>query len=712
MPAPCNNEIRMSASRMQSGPVTKAGRRLAALAALTVAVVSGSVWAQEKAVDAPAPLNPVQTLIAWERASLESFLADPRDAKLLAALKLFPQRITELPEEVTGPLDANTAKVINLALKAISHPSRLAVFYDPQSNSGGAFGYGIAASTVFSNAEDSAELSEVVETVVTAEGQGLPKASKTYAGMRMTSVPGGKLSFGRFQKGNTYDVFFGTLAEDPWKSVGTLPALTVDGLTPLVHGSFDFKALTPLANLMQMGISQASNANGARPPDLLKEFTSMNLVGENAINGSFEIGHTKDGLRGRVRVKNVKQTLSGVGFGSSRLTAKDINIIPSDATSAAIAVVTTDALVRIVSEISNQAKAVSEMNADVPADPFGQFTQITGVDLQKDVLATLGGVGGMYASESTGGGGFSSYVAFIELRDRATFLSSHTKLVKTAAQFLQGQATDVAKYIRLRAWKLDGVELFTLTPAGLPVPFEFTYSVGERFLIAGLTPQAVIAAAKQATGKGDKGLLSRSDLRLLDPANQELLSISFSDTLRRARKGYGLISLVGSAISNAVRAPMDRTGEDLATAEPREPGLIVPLYNDLMKGVRPSISVSYRQGDDLIMDSVQDGSVLVGAAAFAGTVYDFAPSIGMAAAGAANQVQQRGLMGSLIDQGIDTLNLPLNGFNFPSVSVEGLRAARSVLGLLHGPLATFSPEYLAVSAALAAAEIQSLTLTR
>lgn len=69
------------------------------------------------------------------------------------------------------------------------------------------------------------------------------------------------------------------------------------------------------------------------------------------------------------------------------------------------------------------------------------------------------------------------------------------------------QNNEVGRYLRVRSWKEQGVELMSLRFHGLPIPLELTYAATESWFIVGVTPQATLAAALQAAGKGDAGWL-------------------------------------------------------------------------------------------------------------------------------------------------------------------------------------------------------------
>lgn len=566
---------------------------LAVASLATLLALSGQAAGQEKQPQ-PAGLG-VQTLIAVERASLDKFLVDDRDAALKQALKLIPARLKELPGETKGELPPEAMGFATDFLTALAHPARFAVTYNPTSNVGGAFGYGIMASVMFAEEADLKNFSRTVERVIETNGESLPPVSQTFPGHRVITAPGGKLSFGTrgTDKGGTYDAFFGTVPESDTEIYAAIPKPTIEGLSPIIYGTFDFQALTPLANLGQMGVSQAANQEGIKPPNIVRELTTYGIVGPNAMKGYFEFGFTADASRSRVTVQNGGEVLKLVGTDTGKLSASDMSVVPADATSAAVGLVSTRSLTVALESARKQGLEVDEF--------LGHFREMTQVDFEKELLPSLGGVGGYYAADSTGGGGLFSHVAFLTFQNRDGFLASHAKILKTVQSLVRQNAREASKYIRIREWESEGSKLFTLITPGLPIPLEVTYAATAKHLIVGLSPQSVIAAVRQATGKGDAGLFSRKDIRLADPAKQEIISLKFSDTPRFIRDGYGTVSLVTSMISNGTRSPEDAL---------REPGIIMPPYLDLIKGVKPNISIAHRVGNTLLLDGIGDRSVL------------------------------------------------------------------------------------------------------
>src|SRR5262249_19782929 len=143
-------------------------------------------------------------------------------------------------------------------------------------------------------------------------------------------------------------------------------------------------------------------------------------------------------------------------------------------------------------------------------------------------------------------------------------------------------------YVRLVTSKDGDNDLMTLRFNGIPVPLEITFALTDNWLILAPTPQAALAASRQASGKGDSGLMSNKTFSAPYPSDKKAVAITFSDTARNLAGGYTFLSLVGSAVANGVRSPTDTK---------RDPGLIVPVYNDLKRDIRPSIGYTYWRGD-------------------------------------------------------------------------------------------------------------------
>ncbi len=604
---------------------------------LTLALLAFS--APALAQDAPAEKGlPPQPLIAFRKAALAQWAPDPKDAALKAALGMIDLRLKELPRELPPDAPHEAFDGMEVLVSALASPARFSIVFNPSSNAGGAFGYGVVLTTMFAAEGDADRLQGLVEGGIAQSGEQLPKRSREEPGMREMRTPGGKVMFGprKFEPGTGYEVRFGTVtdADGPFAAI---PEPSIAGLTPFISGTFDFGALTPIANFGQMALNQKAAEGEVPQENVVDNFASVGVVGDKAMKGTFEFGHTADAMRSRVRVQNAIPALGVLGIDKGRLGKDDFAAIPADANTASVGLLNLEAIQKLIDGLRAQKLPVDEY--------LGQFTKFTGVDFEKDILKQVGGVSAIYSSEVTGGGGLLSTVVLLGVKDSAKLISARAKIASSITDLL-GQEADKgpdhawARYIRPRAWQVEGVPAMTMTFPGVPIPLEISSAITDKWAIIALSPQALTAAVRQATGKGGKDILSRPDWRLLDLNKQEVISVSFSDPARNIRDGYGIAAAFGMAVSNAMRSPFDPK---------RDPGMVTPMYNDLIAGVKPSVSVAYREGQTLVLDSICDRSWLVNIAATAGVGSSWGSlSSLLSAVGAANENAQLKKMMSLL----------------------------------------------------------------
>jgi hypothetical protein len=130
------------------------------------------------------------------------------------------------------------------------------------------------------------------------------------------------------------------------------------------------------------------------------------------------------------------------------------------------------------------------------------------------------------------------------------------------------------------------------------------------------TPQALAAGLDRAAA-GGKSLLDNKRFREMGGEGwRKAISVSFMDTPRLARGGYGLTSLLCSALSNAVCAP---------ASPDRFQGTILPPLAQLMDGAKASVSLYGFEGEDLVGTFQCDRSLLVNIAGAAGLIGECMP---------------------------------------------------------------------------------------
>ena len=543
------------------------------------------------------------TVLVVERAAASEFLVDAKDAGLRRALAMVPDRLGELPREIPE-FPPEATGIINLLLTAASRPATLAVRYDADNPSGAGFGYGVVA-TIRTEGKQEAEALQARVNAMLLKAKPRTRPSSKWPTMLDLPSPAGSVSFGPREAAGgdwVWQVVFGNVTT-PDFGAGTLPE-PVKGVKTVLRGRLDFAGLTPVVDMFE-GFA----AGNPQAEQTIEGFRESGMIGEGAVKVNFQVGYTDEESRSISVWEGAKRYMEAWHMTEAPLTKGELAAIPADATMAFLA----KSDMAAIQDMIDQAVA----NAPEAEQGFAQFTQATGVDLRDDVLGTLGGAVGLYASDSTGGGSLGSLVAIISFKDRARFMEAHEKL-RAVANSAADQAPFGPGYIRVTPWQDGDTELCSLRFPGVPVPIELTWAATQDWLVVGLTPQAAIAAARQASGKGDDGIGSLAAFRAGVPKGHELVSISYFDTARAMKPGFPLASMVCSAVGNAVRSPGDGG---------RDPGLVMPTFGELAKGVRAQVQVSYWRDDDFVTETRGDRSLLVNGTAAAGVITEIAPLI-------------------------------------------------------------------------------------
>jgi hypothetical protein len=165
-------------------------------------------------------------------------------------------------------------------------------------------------------------------------------------------------------------------------------------------------------------------------------------------------------------------------------------------------------------------------------------------------------------------------------------------------------------HVEMRDWMHGEALCTSLTFPGWPVPLELSFSIDDGFLFAALSPQALSAALDQRASRG-LGLAANPRFRAAARGSlEDLTSLAFTDTPRRAQDGYGLATLLMSAFANGVRTP-----EDLA----RDPGIVLPAYRALVGPSQASVLLGRIEGGDLVQTGTCDPSITANVTALVGS---------------------------------------------------------------------------------------------
>lgn len=554
------------------------------------------------------------TVFVLERASLDRLFNDPKDKKFGDALAMIPLRLKDLPNEIPQ-MPPEALDMIQTMLSVAAKPMRITVAYD-ESPTGGFFGYGLAFSALTGDKGEADKIQTQITDMLDMAGN-VPrtKPSTRFKGMLDMQTPVGIISFGPRQAkdGWRYELVVGTMT-DADIGVEALPK-PAKGLDVFARGRFDLAGLTPAADT-----AQAFAGMGPEMQEIRGYLTELGLIGSNAMKISFQAGRTETESVSITAVENVGHVADTLGISRAPLDRALLAAIPSDAGHASMSRMG----MAWVNKVIDRAKDKSEDVGQVLA----QFKAMTKVDFQQEIIDSLGDVNGFYTSESTGGGGLGSAVLMMSLKDREKFAGAIDKL----ATFINGMSKQHARgYVRVASnGNKDGVTWYTLQFPGLPVPLELSMALTDKWLLMAPTPQALTVAVSQARGKGDGGLTSNAVFAGAFPKDGQYSSISFTDSAKSIGSGYMLLSMIGSAVSNVVRSPSDPG---------RDAGMVVPLFNDLKKGARPTIGFAQWQGDNYVMESHSDHSILVNAAVGLGNLAGSLPMMAMQVMSAMGQAR-------------------------------------------------------------------------
>lgn len=598
---------------MSSLRPSRALRPLALTAALLCS--AGHAFAQDE--------EPRQFMVV-EHWGMANLVSDPRDAGLKRAIEMIPARLAELREEVPG-MPPEVVTLIDMLPRMMSRPMKMGIAYTPGEPTGGLFNYGIVLSIEAADEAEAKRNHERIKSLL-KNADAPTSASKRLDGFTEVELgPPGNLAYGVRKSGNAWrnEVVYGTVGD--LDKVLASPAIMNKEITPLMVASFDRTALTPAEKM----ILTVAPKDQPQIREIAVQLRKNGIVGNDAMKANLEIGVTADEMLTTTRVERAGKFKAALHLSSEPLTEADFRAVPADATMASLG---SGDLGYFREAIDQASKASPEV-----VEVLDQFKTQTGVDIRTDLIDCVGGSFAMYMSDSTGGGGLGSAVILIGLRDRERFMKAHAKLVGKARQLMDENLTEMpGPYVKLDTWKDGSTDMNALRMRGLPMPVELCYAATSRFLILGLTPQAVTAAVRQAEGKGDGGLLSNPRVAEVVKGKQTtLIGLSYSDTPRMVREGYTLLAMMGNGLANGVRSTTDYA---------REPGLVVPPPHELLKGAKSSVSMTYWDGETLVMEGKADKSLLVAAGGTMGTMVQFAPLIAGVVGGVAAAAQESGMV--------------------------------------------------------------------
>ena len=298
---------------------------LAALTACTSTVgSSGSPRAAE-----PAPYVPPdnQDGLVLYSAGVDAWFADPKDARLRAALDLVDERVAELPAELDEP--ELPADAILLALEMFASPMslRAKVVENPAAPVQ-------AQWTVESDSPERARDVAARFSALLAE-HGVPSLGKNEAHAGMQTLPLGPFNAYHGVLGerrpSSFAVALGEVELEEL-DLGTLdlPA----GVRPFLAWKVDYGQYAKALAMVVGSMMPPGAAEGGGTPATVNPFSALGLA-DTVVTGG--VGHGKDRMYGAMRTLNyVPAARASDLLASGPLAEREIAIVPSDATRAAV----------------------------------------------------------------------------------------------------------------------------------------------------------------------------------------------------------------------------------------------------------------------------------------------------------------------------------------------------------------------------------------
>ena len=536
---------------------------------------------QDAAPDATAPAE-ARELGAVDYRGLDAFLVDEKDARLLAALSMIDDRLAELPGEL-GDMDAPPG-VLPIVRRMIEGPMSLRVLAQDEAIAG--MMVPLFGELRLTEGDADAADAFVLGTVEMLQMMGMQVEAPQAGALSVIPAP-----MPLWIGGEDADmvVRFGKdVAPGAPSGARYLP----DGATTSCTMRFDYGAFLDT----MMVVAEMSGDE-----DELAEMQQMfEMLGLQDLAIDYEFGHDDARSYEVVATRGYATMMRAMGMEPGGPLSPDrVAWIPEDASWA------TAVRMNFVGYLEWMNRMAAESQGQPDIDFIQMASDELGMDIRGDLLASLGEHMVMYGADSTGGGGLTSTVFVMELTQPAEFDEFVSQVVGMIAGLA---AAETEGYLQFRRWNADGGEFLSLQTPGFPLPMEPTMTVVGDAAVFAVTPQGAVAAARQIRDP-QRSIRDRRELVEQLPADMSTaMSLMFLDTPRFLRDGYGMTSLLCSAVANGVRS---RDGK-------REPGLILPAFHDLAHGAKAVVGVGRFQGDTLVAEYRGDRSMLVNTAGLLG----------------------------------------------------------------------------------------------
>ncbi|GEM_PF-5135410 len=351
-----------------------------------------------------------------------------------------------------------------------------------------------------------------------------------------------------------------------------------------------------IANVFTRVLQAHGDPNAQQVSETIAQFMpegELDVVGGSAI---------KNGRRWSVlRARGAVTAMENV-TGAFAAMIGEVNLHPNP--------ISADAFKLIPQDVTMAGVQVQDLSSMVA--PLQMVAFQAGMPELVGVIESLGKTWVTYMSDETGGGGLMSLVMIQPDVDAAAMADSLSELANSANL----HATVLHGYVRMREWETkdergDAIKLHSLAFPGLPVPLEVSLGVIDDRLVIGATPQGVLAAVDHWRSRrptlADNPRFKEASAGLLSNAHK----VTFMDMPNNIDRGYPIAQMLGSAVANFVRSPVDPS---------RNPGVVTPSMRTLAKNAMAWIGVTSIQDGDFVFIASGDPSMMVNVAGGAGSM--------------------------------------------------------------------------------------------
>ena len=283
-------------------------------------------------------------------------------------------------------------------------------------------------------------------------------------------------------------------------------------------------------------------------------------------------------------------------FGGGPLGEDVLGAIPQTVTSAGAARFNAGGIVPLVRQVA----AAMDPNAEQQLDGLLQgLTRQSGVDIEKDLLGSLGDEWAYYSDPMIGGRGMASLTIINHLKDPAKFEESMSKIEDFAlAQIAQQIPGPAHIHLAFETVQVDGMTIHYLA---VPLVAPSWVVHGGNLYVAAF-PQIAAAAARHGAGKGSSILQNEGFVALRKRLGQQNpSSFSFGDLPKTAPDAYDtwlfISRLAGFGDLFGVKSP----------------AMLLPELDKLQAHLAPAGSITWQEADGIHMRLLEPfpGSTLV-----------------------------------------------------------------------------------------------------